>query len=555
MPFDSAFLRHILIWCLVAVTLFLIAGTARAEGRWEGTWQTTYGEVRLRQDGRRVWGDYANQRGVIEGRTTPDGGTFRGTFLREDDRWGWIFFTFEGEGEGWRGAWRYNDIAQPGDTGWNASSRSDAGQPELVFASGPGPFWPPTYAGAPFGRHAAWVFGPDERDPYEAGQVQASVGGWHGLHDSDTPPPGYAVSVAIDEEVTPGAALVELAFFAPQGAAAGAAALCPKGLDGAFCAELHQRFGPDVATRDSMAVEVIGTQVAGDRVLVAFLLTGDAAPRLLELRREGGGLQMRVWHPARGLDLDAAVVSSDHPCDGMGTCDPSRGLQGLPGPGQLLKPGFVEGYTGLPDGQSQAAAAGPVRLDGGFYEMRGADDMFLGELTLEQRLDGAVTGTGVMRDRSDPAPRQVQVATVEAGAERLMLDLAGAGQMTIAPAGEGLWTGTLGGDPVVLTAIDEFFDLPGIGVTGPSYRLRNTGGNAALLRTAPRSDASGAGRLTADMDRILVLRCRPEIDTLAWEGWAPAARVQALEATWCEVRHDSDFPGWIPGFFLEPVAQ
>jgi hypothetical protein len=196
-----------------------------------------------------------------------------------------------------------------------------------------------------------------------------------------------------------------------------------------------------------------------------------------------------------------------------------------------------------------------VPLYSGFYEMRGADDVFLGELTLEQDPGGAVTGTGLVRDRSAPAPRQVQVATVEAGADRLVLELAGAGRLTVAAAGEGVWTGTLGTDRVVLTAIDDLFDLPGIGVTGPSYRLRNTGGNAALLRTAPRSDASEAGRLTADMDRILVLRCRPEVETLAWEGWALPARLQALDTTWCEVRHDSDFPGWIPGYFLEPVAQ
>jgi len=534
------------------MVLLLLPGTVRAEGPWEGTWQTTYGEVRLRQDGRRVWGDYANQRGVLEGRTTPDGATFRGTFLRGDDRWGWIFFTLEGDG--WRGAWRYNDIPQPGETAWNASSRSDAARPELFFATGPGPFWPPTYAGAPFGRHAAWVFGPDERDPFEPGVVQAGAG-WHGLHDSDTPPPGYAVSVAIDEEIASGGALVELAFFAPQGGAADAAALCPEGLHGAFCAELHQRFGPDVATRDSMAVAVTGTVVEADSVRVAFVLTGDAAPRLLELRREGGGLHMRIWHPGRGLDLETAVVSSDHPCDGMGTCDPARGLQGLPGPGPLLKPGFVEGYMALPDGRRQVGPSGPLRLYAGFYEMRGADDMFLGELTLDEAAGGAVTGTGVVRDRSTPAPREVRVTTVEAGAERLVLDLAGAGSLTIAPAEEGVWTGTLGGDPVVLTAIDALFDLPGIGVTGPSYRLRNTGGNAALLRTEPQSAASEAGRLTADMDRILVLRCRPAIDSLAWEGWAPAARLQELEAVWCEVRHDSDFPGWIPGYFLEPIAR
>ena len=76
-----AVLRPLVLLCL-GLTLVLVAAPARATGPWEGTWQTTYGEVRLRQDGARVWGDYIDQSGVIEARTSPDGRSLYGTFLR-----------------------------------------------------------------------------------------------------------------------------------------------------------------------------------------------------------------------------------------------------------------------------------------------------------------------------------------------------------------------------------------------------------------------------------------------------------------------------------------
>ena len=39
---------------------------------------------------------------------------------------------------------------------------------------------------------------------------------------------------------------------------------------------------------------------------------------------------------------------------------------------------------------------------------------------------------------------------------------------------------------------EELFDMPGVGVYGPPYRLRNTAGGGVVLRRAPRSDAPHA---------------------------------------------------------------
>jgi len=581
------------------LTLVLVAAPARATGPWEGTWQTTYGEVRLRQDGARVWGDYIDQSGVIEARTSPDGRSLYGTFLRADAGWGVIEFRLSGTG--WLGAWRWNDVPRPGDAAWNAAARIDAAPPVLTQAVGPGPFWPPTFAGPPSGRFATYIFGHDQRDPHQGGILGPPpvdpAGSWYGAYDTDLFPSGYNVSLSIDDLEGPGQAIIDLAFFAPSGGAQAARDRCPPEMHPQFCADLHARFSDDTATATSLGITVLGARIEAQRVAVVFTLSGDATPRLMLLTREGiGGGDLRerltIHHPARGLDLSAVPLSLPHPCD-AGTCGPWRSAEARPGPGPLADQGLVARYLALPDNRAAAHGWGtgpapqpspntPASLAALTTGTLGITDRFgqlLGAVDLRLRGDGLVTGGGwLVPSGATGAAVDILVSTASLTAEAVDLHL---DEPTIPMSQRGRLlvntTQVLPGAPLIGTLIrgdswelislapletephheegEELFDMPGVGVYGPPYRLRNTAGGGVVLRRAPRSDAPTQSSLMGWATGIVVLDCTPGIDSLTWEQANLARRWQMLDAVWCEVAHDTQTSGWLPGYFLDPIPQ
>ena len=78
-------LRHLtVLFGIISAMCTTLPAHAAAEP-WTGTWNTTYGEVRLVRDGDRVYGDYQS-RGYIEGRLSQDGRRLRGTFQYTGDR-------------------------------------------------------------------------------------------------------------------------------------------------------------------------------------------------------------------------------------------------------------------------------------------------------------------------------------------------------------------------------------------------------------------------------------------------------------------------------------
>ena len=567
---------------VIACLWIILAGPAAlADGLWQGSWATTYGQVQLRQDGRRVWGDYVAQEGVIEARTSEDGRNLRGTYLRGDQSWGWFHFSLAEDGTSWKGSWRARDLPQPYDTAWNANARTSGSAPALRYANGPGPFWPPTYAGAPFGTHGQFVFGPSGRDPHDRSSVSpvitAPSGDWLGDYMTELTPYGFGLSVNLDDTIGGRSPRVELAAFAPDGWSQDAERLCPSAMHPSFCGDLHARFGPDVSTRKTMQITHLGSLVDGNRVLFAFLLSGDAAPRLLALTRTGPDVRLQVWHPNRGVDLDTFVRKSPHLCAGGMSCDPSRGSPTDLQPGPLSSASFVNAYMQLPDSRAAAHAAlvpvappqGQGRFSEGLYELLGADDSQIGMLDLLISPDGILYGTGDIYPTGALAGQSlipVTIATEHNAGDSFQLALTPSDgpardtlRLLISPAGDGTWQGTLirGDDWQMVTLSDGagMFDLPGIGVYGPSYALRNTGGQAAMLREAPRSDAAQVGMVAANVRNLLVLGCTPDIDSLLWEQSNNTARHRMLDNVWCEVRHDRQLPGWIPGYFLAPIQQ
>lgn len=117
---------------------------------WTGTWSSTYGQLRLVQDGRRVYGDYAN-RGYLEGRTAEnDPGMVRGTFQRKDGKWGFFEFTLSPDPGAFKGGWTYgenwesNDFPTDESTAWNGTKKTDIPGP-IVQAVGKRFYWATVY--------------------------------------------------------------------------------------------------------------------------------------------------------------------------------------------------------------------------------------------------------------------------------------------------------------------------------------------------------------------------------------------------------------------------
>lgn len=108
---------------------------------------------------------------------------------------------------------------------------------------------------------------------------------------------------------------------------------------------------------------------------------------------------------------------------------------------------------------------------------------------------------------------------------------------------------------------DLLADMPGIGVSGPPYRLRGLPpGGSVGLRAAPGAGSAAIGVLAAGEEDILVHECVPEIETLAFEESDAAGRLALLDGAVCRVSTapapcSESVSGWIEGRFLAPMAE
>ena len=105
--------------------------------------------------------------------------------------------------------------------------------------------------------------------------------------------------------------------------------------------------------------------------------------------------------------------------------------------------------------------------------------------------------------------------------------------------------------------VDDTHDSPAIGVTRPTYRLRGAAaGSNVKLRAFAGTSASITGIVNASAQGILVKRCKPALDSAAFDRAAPRERETMLAQTWCDVAvpmaGDAWAEGWLPGRLLEP---
>ena len=151
---------------------------------------------------------------------------------------------------------------------------------------------------------------------------------------------------------------------------------------------------------------------------------------------------------------------------------------------------------------------------------------FDGEYTLEIKLDGVETGTMQGTLFGDDLIRTVY------------LDKSGGGDVS-PDVDDEPWED----------------DLPGVGVSGPAYRLIGVpAGKRLAVRSAGHRDAETVGTLAADATEILVLGCEPYMEAYRYEELSDAGKRQALDSSWCETRHEA-LRGFVPGRYLEAIVR
>ena len=122
-----------------------LSAQAQAQGCdsfWTGSWNTSFGQLRLIEDGEFVYGDYGNV-GTIKGRLDAVCGDWlRGIFERKDGRWGYFEFVETGDHENrFSGRWTWSDTTLPSwehknGSEWNGTVDDKYPPPILNFAPG-----------------------------------------------------------------------------------------------------------------------------------------------------------------------------------------------------------------------------------------------------------------------------------------------------------------------------------------------------------------------------------------------------------------------------------
>jgi len=101
----------------------------------------------------------------------------------------------------------------------------------------------------------------------------------------------------------------------------------------------------------------------------------------------------------------------------------------------------------------------------------------------------------------------------------------------------------------------EIHDLPGFGIWGPAYRLRNVPeGQRLVVRAEAQRQAPTIGSLARAATEILVLDCSPEITPLVFEDASREAKRELLGGVWCQIDHYG-MTGYVPGIYLDPILD
>jgi len=617
---------------LFSLIFFGQISSAFAQLAWQGTWETNFGPLKLIQQGKRVYGDYSNL-GVLEGVVSANSTVLRGTFQRDDGKWGTFHFLRQPQGFSFKGRWRFSGISKRGDGKWDGK-RLSGKSPKLFKAVGKKRYWAPALGLVPEGNYKRFVENkptgiklpaipgvtlPGQQSgnsaparpvlpntlPRQPGVNMSAqplgFGAWHGAWLLSAQSDAYEFRLDVDHFKGAGTAQVSFDAFTLK-----LQHSCPRTMHPELCREMQARF----QTNDpaDFKIRVNGVEATPTRLKVSFEFINDRVPRLLILEKDARsptGYRVRLFHIERGVDLAAFVRPAEHICASV-PCASDRltnlrqdpvAFRGVFSDGryetrfprqkderQAAHEAMNRGANGPSAGRPRPSGTGTATGSGstmqvpfsGQWQLFDASSLSLGFLRFNSDATGA-SGTlqeQVVSGSDQPVEMSILSSSVEAADYALSFantDIKARLLITLPPAPGRSVGGTLiqgqfwqfvslvkkagAGQAAAPAVPDEadFNDLPGSGVTGPAYRLRNVpAGRNLVLRQGPGRQAAKLDPIPSSATEILVYQCSPEIDPVAFDRANRGAKRALLGGSWCLISHQQS-EGYVPGIYLDPI--
>jgi hypothetical protein len=591
MRFPSVFLPLFL--------LVLLGAPASAGAAWSGNWDTTYGQLRLMQDGRRVYGDYA-ARGTIEGTVSEAGDELRAVFMYTDGRWGLVRWTRAGNRISGLWNWSASGIPSKGaGTRWDGkrTSRSAdrlryAGSGRIALPEGD-----PQFVENDFG---AWLrFAGAQACCGPTGGAGPEKGRWHRGYDNTLTQPVVNLGIDVTHNAGARTGAASLSIYVPPGG------VCARDVNPGFCKELQRLRGTD----GYVSARVTGQRIVPhdnlEQFLIAFRLPGDREDRLLAIQEGLKHSTLRIWSRSRGLDLTDVAGSRKHLCDMaacsnqverdlaanpdsyLGTLADMRWAQGLmaagdasgrPGPDGRRDPprgapaggngGWQAGVFGILDEQGKPlgtirfqrtgrglAATGDLAglfRNGAsgettFLFVSGTDEAVSFNVTLHSAQSGGRRDGRLIVERPGPSVSRPR-GTIVLDDEIILVQLDPARSGSSPYDGQGQMPGQEASGPDEMEG-----DQPGFGIYKYTYRFRGVpSGRSVRLRDGPSRKSRQTAMLAADTINMQIRTCDREIDNIRFEEASRSEQLETLSRHWCEIITTDGETGWLPARYLSP---
>lgn len=428
------------------------------------------------------------------------------------------------------------------------------------------------------------------------GPALAQFGPWYGAYSATLGQGDFEIVIELDQLPGGTTGMASIGLFPLTGR-------CPTGaMSQTLCTEIDraiarvERQGGNIASW----ISVQGVVFAGSKAAIAYAFPGETTVRLAELALEGNGAALRLLHPERRIEAETRLARSAHSCDysmcGADRLDAlARDPQSFAGPlGALAFQRFFPDLDLAENTPAPTPVAPPVPPTGSggvtLWDVSAiADGRPLGVLYLSGT-GRALGGQGVLNSIGFGPDTEVAIAPDRSRNDGFSLNVTffadGSGEqrdgllLLGSPVRDGVVEGTLvedthvevvrmirddtfapdpapdgGRDFLGPDEADETFDMPGIGVYGPSYVLRNIpAGQRLAVRDRPDRSGPTIGSLQRDARGIHVLGCTPEVNSLDFEQADQAGRRRLLDQVWCRIDHP-DIGGYVLGGYLEPISH
>jgi len=413
--------------------------------------------------------------------------------------------------------------------------------------------------------------------------VQAQNGPWHGSYTMESARGVLTIEIELDQLPGGETGMGHVNLYSEPGA-------CPSDDMQRLCADIAR--GPTNADPDGNAanrIDVQGVVFYANSAAVAFSFPGERLVRVAEIQNTNGQYYLRILHPDRGVEFTSTIQRRAHSC-ALAMCtddrldDLRRNPASYAGPlgamaflrqfPDLFLAGNSPGAQPRPRPQPVAPPAATVTLwevqgvpggdvIGAIY-LRGQRSALSGEGSLDSIALGPNREVAISPERQRGTGMGLAVTFLADGSgER------SEGLLLVGPENRGVMQGSLieGTNVRVVRLVrDDGFtsgpdlaedepdenDMPGIGVYGPSYKLRNVpdGQRLAVRQSASRT-AAGVGNIPRNATDILVLECSPDIDSWTFEQASIAGKRRLLDGSWCEISH-GNLRGFVDGRYLDP---